>query len=52
MQELQEKNYIYIYIYTMVVKIPIWILQSYDFTISPTQNDPDLSKIFAIVWDQ
>ena len=33
----------------MVVKIPIWILRSYDFTISPTQNDLNLSRIFAVV---
>ena len=37
------------YIITMVVKIPIWILRSYDFTISPTQNDLNLSRIFAVV---
>ena len=35
----------------MVVKISIWIIQFYDFTISPTQNDPDLSRIFVIVQD-
>ena len=34
---------------TMVVKIPIWILRSYDFMIPLTQNDLDLSKILAIV---
>ena len=33
----------------MIVKISIWILQSYDFTILPAQNNPDLSRIFAIV---
>ena len=33
----------------MIVKILIWILQSYNFTISPAQNDPDLSRIFSIV---
>ena len=37
---------------TMVVKIPIWILRSYDFTISPTQNDLNLSRIFAVVQDR
>ena len=36
----------------MVVKIPIWILRSYDFTISPTQNDLNLSRIFAVVQDR
>ena len=41
-----------IIIIIMVVKIPIWILRSYNFTISSTQNDPDLSKNFAIVQDQ
>ena len=34
----------------MVVKISI--LWSYDFTISPTQNDPDFSRIFVIIQDQ
>ena len=33
----------------MVVKIPIWILRSYDFTILLAKNDLDLSGIFAIV---
>ena len=44
------KKYIYQHIWdqSMVVKIPIWILRSYDFTISPTQNDLNLSRIFAI----
>ena len=37
---------------SMIVKIPIWILRSYDFTISPTQNDLNLSRIFAIVQDR
>ena len=36
----------------MVVKIPIWILRSYDFTISLTQNDLNLSRIFAVVQDR
>ena len=36
----------------MVVKIPIQILQSYDFTILPAQNDLDLSRILAIVQDR
>ena len=36
----------------MVVKISIWIIQFYDFTISPTQNDPDLLRIFAIIQDR
>ena len=38
------KKYIYQHIWdqSMVVKIPIWILRSYDFTISPTQNDLNL----------
>ena len=35
----------------MVVKIPIWILRFYDLTISPVQNDSDLSSILAIVQD-
>ena len=35
-----------------VVKIMIWILQSYDFMIPPAQNDLDLSRIFAIVQDR
>ena len=35
----------------MVVKISIWIIQFYDFTIPSIQNDPDLSRIFAIVQD-
>ena len=33
----------------MVVKIPIWILWFYDFTISLAQNNSNLSRIFAIV---
>ena len=37
---------------SMVVKIPIWILRSYDFTISLTQNDLNLSRIFAVVQDR
>ena len=41
-----------IIIIIMVVKIPIWILRPYNFTISSTQNDPDLSKKFAIIQDQ
>ena len=44
-EEIFEKNAAT----TMVVKIPIWILRSYDFTISPTQNDLNLSRIFAVV---
>ena len=36
----------------MVVKISIWIIQFYDFTIPHTQNDPDLSRIFAIIQDR
>ena len=36
----------------MVVKIPIWVLQFYDFMIPPVQNDSDLSRIFAIVQDR
>ena len=36
---------------SMVVKILIWILRSYDFTISPIQNDLNLLRIFAIVQD-
>jgi len=36
----------------MVVKISIWILRSYDFTIPPAQNDPNLSRIFVIIQDQ
>ena len=38
------KKYIYQHIWdqSMVVKISIWILRSYDFTISHTQNDLNL----------
>ena len=36
----------------MIVKILIWILRSYDFTIPLTQNDLDLLRILAIVQDR
>ena len=54
-REKKKKKYIYIYIYivkSMIVKISIWILQSYDFTISSAQNNSNLSRIFAIVQDR
>jgi len=36
----------------MVVKILIWILRSYDFTIPLTQNDLDLLRILVVVQDR